>query len=174
MIDMFEKIIAICGLLISIITCLWTIRCSRIKIFHRYFGNYIIGNSDQFTSVCEFDIVNAGSRPISIVSISYSLKEIKGAFYSFGRSTASFPILLEHSEYDTYTVDYKDINNLIKNGKAAWIKLTVIDSLGKKYKTKWIRLKRFAKNYGHISEMDINKKACLFMLGKDSKKYKLA
>ena len=159
----YKLLIALYAALLATFTFIWKLyefyydRKGKLKITHEFYSNFLIGNS-MFTTICAFTITNISSNKRIINSIGYIFNNSDDTIYSPLLRFNKPPVSIDFGETITYDIYYSDFDNLIDEIDATKLRLIVMDSTGKKYKTKWIRIKRFPKSSGHTSEMILNDK----------------
>jgi hypothetical protein len=140
-------IISIYAAVISTFNLVWRIfefyfdKKPRIKITCEFYPNFIIG-PNQFTAIYQFTIVNISTKKRVINTIGHEYNTIKGVNHASFSQMPKRPVPLEFGESLKYDVDYTDFDNTIEKSKVSKIRLIVTDSIGKEYKSKWIKVER--------------------------------
>lgn len=145
-------IIAIYAAIVSTIALAWRIyefyfdKKGKLKIGYEFYPNFLIGDC-KFTAIYEFTIVNIATRKRIINSVCHEYNTLKGGLYSPIYQHLKCPVALEFGENTKYEIDYADFDNLMEESKATKIRIIVTDSVGKTYKSKWVKVEKIGSDH---------------------------
>lgn len=124
---------------------------------NQFYPNFLTG-PNIFTAIYQFTIVNISRQRRIINTLHHEYNTLKGESYSPITQHIKFPIALEFGESIQYEIDYSDFNNLLEESKATKIRINITDSIGKTYKSKWVKVERWDSNCSFISNNRSNRK----------------
>lgn len=149
----------------------------RVKITHDEPSFWVFWGN-QFTTMWKFIVANKGPRKIVVADAQFLFNDAAGipyrvradiasVFISKRDDEANFPLVLDDCESLTCHLDYMDYDYIIDKIKADKVQFAIIDTAGKYYRTKWLKIKRYSFNSGSVDQMMLNDS---FVLGKGKPK----